>query len=998
MEGSKKMKSQNEKGSAILQALVYTALLAAVLVTAVTFYTNQIKVSKSQLKFSTRDELRNSVSAYIQIPEALNKSLISASCATAIQGAQSSGTQLNNNFLQCLPHLAMGIPAYSASSDPLHPQDAGYVPFELISPFPNAGGGNNVVAGTKAAPVYYDELGNRCANSNCPFQAYTMYRLLPTGVNGEPSVEIKFRLEPTNYDSETTIKAKSYEATNQMSIFQINRRGDPAKVTLCVDDAGVVLPGMIRVGLQGNTAEPDVETEICVPAIGTQVCAPNEFQTGIRSDGSPICGGLKGTCPDGHVIIGMKNGAGAVEPACMDSRCNNKLDAGIYRFGYVSPGNLSTEANGVECVLIRPSPPCVLPGFITIKKGLTNIGELSCDPALPPPPSCPVPLPAPQTIVSACPPPQFGSITQTRSFVCPPAPGAWGAWTTTSSTCVAGPTCGIANGVTTTTAPTGGDLCASGVASIVTDTGIQFTWTCDNAPAPSANCVAPKAAGPTPVPTTTATPTPVVCDTTTEYATQALCETAKGVGNCTSVTAPSGPLTCQGGFVCNSVISIVTNPSDCNVKSTGDACSFSQACANTGTWQVGVEPQKCELLFESVCPWLPGPQPGSCLATDPDCKMLAVSPMAAVSCAVRRCNATGTTPVGVLGTCVGTSITVWKEDCSGPTPTPVPTAAPTAAPTATATPVPVPGVCGTANGVAIATAPTTNLCGDGATPVLSGTGPWSWTCPGSYGGPSSGVCIAPVLTSACNLTCTSGTPTCDWLYTIIRVYSMPYSCIGGAFKNPGSSVAPPAGLTNTGVPCESYNATTMNSGQVCYGTEDIGDFTAVHCGRQNWKACVPTGTPTPAPTPVCGTYMPTSSTMAGNFGVYTGTFNELNHRCTNPGPSAKTARIGGVAADGSQYYCVSGGYACLPGYNATTPSASVPVPGTWQITVNNISSYNAGFYYPDCSSEPTVGQACTVSVNTSQYQGINEGSPVGNSFFYCNPNDDYLKIWSCVPN
>ncbi len=61
-------------------------------------------------------------------------------------------------------------------------------------------------------------------------------------------------------------------------------------------------------------------------------------------------------------------------------------------------------------------------------------------------------------------------------------------------------------------------------------------------------------------------------------------------------------------------------------------------------------------------------------------------------------------------------------------------------------PSPVNGVCGSASGVAVTTAPTTNLCNAGNSTAVSGTGPWTWTCNGINGGTNAN-CSAPVLTS-----------------------------------------------------------------------------------------------------------------------------------------------------------------------------------------------------------------------------------------------------------
>jgi hypothetical protein len=47
------------------------------------------------------------------------------------------------------------------------------------------------------------------------------------------------------------------------------------------------------------------------------------------------------------------------------------------------------------------------------------------------------------------------------------------------------------------------------------------------------------------------------------------------------------------------------------------------------------------------------------------------------------------------------------------------------------------GVCGSANGTTVASAPTTNLCTVGTASTVNGSGPWQWNCYGSNGGTSS---------------------------------------------------------------------------------------------------------------------------------------------------------------------------------------------------------------------------------------------------------------------
>src|ERR1700738_3268267 len=69
---------------------------------------------------------------------------------------------------------------------------------------------------------------------------------------------------------------------------------------------------------------------------------------------------------------------------------------------------------------------------------------------------------------------------------------------------------------------------------------------------------------------------------------------------------------------------------------------------------------------------------------------------------------------------------------------------------------PVNGACGSANGVAVTTAPTAGLCTAGIATTVTGAGPWAWTCNGSNGGTNSS-CSAPLQSaSPVNGVCGSG--------------------------------------------------------------------------------------------------------------------------------------------------------------------------------------------------------------------------------------------------
>jgi hypothetical protein len=70
-------------------------------------------------------------------------------------------------------------------------------------------------------------------------------------------------------------------------------------------------------------------------------------------------------------------------------------------------------------------------------------------------------------------------------------------------------------------------------------------------------------------------------------------------------------------------------------------------------------------------------------------------------------------------------------------------------------PTPINGVCGAANGASFTTPPTANLCSTGfASPLpVSGSGPWTWICGGFNGGTASPVCAATLATGPINGVC-----------------------------------------------------------------------------------------------------------------------------------------------------------------------------------------------------------------------------------------------------
>jgi hypothetical protein len=83
----------------------------------------------------------------------------------------------------------------------------------------------------------------------------------------------------------------------------------------------------------------------------------------------------------------------------------------------------------------------------------------------------------------------------------------------------------------------------------------------------------------------------------------------------------------------------------------------------------------------------------------------------------------------------GTTFVGWSGPCSG---TGVCTVTMDAAKSVTANftfdPAAINGVCGSSNGATFSSAPTSGLCSTGTPSIVSGTGPWNWSCTGAKGG------------------------------------------------------------------------------------------------------------------------------------------------------------------------------------------------------------------------------------------------------------------------
>jgi len=157
----------------------------------------------------------------------------------------------------------------------------------------------------------------------------------------------------------------------------------------------------------------------------------------------------------------------------------------------------------------------------------------------------------------------------------------------------------------------------------------------------------------------------------------------------------------------------------------------------------------------------------------------------------------------------------------------------------------VDGSCGSSDGANLSSIPMTNLCNAGEASLVSGTGPWSWTCTGYFGGtvdscvtgalPVNGVCtvgLAYVSTPG-NGSCSSGTAT-----AVTGSGPWYWGCNGVNGGTNTSSTACSASKTihgDCGSAAKTYSGETALSGTLCTtGSPSPASPTLLPCGTTSW--------------------------------------------------------------------------------------------------------------------------------------------------------------------
>jgi len=269
---------------------------------------------------------------------------------------------------------------------------------------------------------------------------------------------------------------------------------------------------------------------------------------------------------------------------------------------------------------------------------------------------------------------------------------------------------------------------------------------------------------------------------------------------------------------------------------------------------------------------------------------------------------------------------------------------------------PVNGQCGSANGKAVSSAPTSGLCSLGAASAVTGTGPWYWSCAGSNGGTTAS-CSAPYSPAPINGQC-------------------------GPANGVAASTAPTTGLCSVGLAssitgtgpwywsCAGSNGGTPAScGTI--STQSSGILPPDRDASANWRmAGMLSVGGIPVRTTVCATVNPIGngqndtpniqnainncpagqvvSLAAGTFTIAEGSTIQLSRAVTlrGAGPTATIlnrpngAKVGSYFPGSSPSAVINIGGSSASG--STTALTADVAKGSFSVQVSNVSGYSVG--------------------------------------------------------
>jgi hypothetical protein len=427
--------------------------------------------------------------------------------------------------------------------------------------------------------------------------------------------------------------------------------------------------GATPVQCMSGTVSSDNGLTICGSTRNWTCLGSNGGSNASCSFSNPPCAGVDGVCGGSPLTC-------AVGTPYDD---NGRLECGVTRTWMCS-----ASGGGSDAYCTQPNPPCAVNGAChPVIGGACSAGDVAGDNGL-----------------SSC-----GMV---RTWSCNGTNGGTNAnCSKTNPICVVNGTCGAANGVGRTSAPSS-SLCAFGTASPVAGSG-PWTWSCaGSGGGGTASCSAPlRINGQCGSAHGSASPTPPTADLCASGSASPVAGTGPWSWTCTGA-AGGTTASCSALKRVDGVCGTANGSASASVPSTGLCSSGSPtgvtSAASSWNWS-------CNGVNGGANAVCSAPQivHGSCGAAHLSNRYIKPS--------------SGLCAAGAASTVSGTGPFQWT--CQGLN------GGNSAACMANLT---VDGECGPAHGGASLNAPATSLCSAGAAGAVTGTGPFAWTCNGLNGG------------------------------------------------------------------------------------------------------------------------------------------------------------------------------------------------------------------------------------------------------------------------
>jgi hypothetical protein len=518
---------------------------------------------------------------------------------------------------------------------------------------------------------------------------------------------------------------------------------------------------LLVVGLGSATAASaagcyNVSYEVCGSYNG-KTCNPGDVDTGTTNT---LCGNGEYT----HTIRCCPPSGGGVNGACGSAHGSNPDSSpttGLCAAGTPSAVSGATVSNAWAWTCTGSGGGTTASCQTAVASGCHNTFEVkTCCPVETSGSDCPVGWGAKKAFFGSPP-------TGNPCRICTSTPSVNGSCSTTAGACSAGTVSGdngaTACGTTRTWTCNGSDggtnancskanaACGGGGGGCYPDFEVYFGWSCPG-PTESINVTCPAGQGADQAAYGSHT-APAVCNQVPSESTwrasecrvcgsppvNGACSSTAGACSTGSVSGDNGATACSTTRTWNCVGSGGGTTANCSkanpVCVVNGVCSSTAGACSSGSVSGDNGATACNTTRTWNCVGSGGGTTANCSKANPLC---------AINGTCGSANGVGTMSAPSSNLCVnGTPTAVsgtgpWTWDCNG---------ANGGTNTSCSAPLMQNGVCGSANGVGVTSAPSSNLCSAGTATAVGGSGPWSWNCNGVNGGTNAS-CSAPLRVNA----------------------------------------------------------------------------------------------------------------------------------------------------------------------------------------------------------------------------------------------------------